>query len=123
MHQIRIVLAHMPGMLRGILRETLSGERDFELVVELPEHGGLAGLVSRLQPDVVLFGVTDREGIDSALPLFQAHPGVRLVAMAEDGRRAVLYELRPHAVPIGEVSPDGLIDAIRLAVGQPVEER
>jgi hypothetical protein len=26
-----------------------------------------------------------------------------------------MYELQPHAVPLGDVSPDGLIDAIRSA--------
>jgi hypothetical protein len=41
---------------------------------------------------------------------------VKILAVTGDGRQAVIYELRAHAIPVGEVSPQGLVKAIRTAV-------
>jgi hypothetical protein len=35
------------------------------------------------------------------------------LALEGDGRSAAMYELQPHAVPLGNVSTEGLIEAIR----------
>ena len=37
--------------------------------------------------------------------------------IAISGRDAVMYELRPHKTPLGEMSPTRLIEAIRFAFG------
>jgi hypothetical protein len=48
--------------------------------------------------------------------LMAANPRVKVLAVAGDGRRVFLHELRPQTVALGEVSPAGLIDAIRAAM-------
>jgi hypothetical protein len=44
-----------------------------------------------------------------------ARPSTRVLAITLAGGRGHLYELRPHRVPLGDVSPQGLLDAIRRA--------
>jgi hypothetical protein len=39
-------------------------------------------------------------------------PGVRILAIAANGASGSLYELRPHRVRLGELSPQALVDAV-----------
>ena len=41
--------------------------------------------------------------------LVGAHRGLRALEVQSDGRESVLYELRPHRVPLGEISSDTLV--------------
>jgi hypothetical protein len=71
--------------------------------------------------DVVILGVASvAEPIAHTTQLYE-HPHQRILALAIDGRRAVVYELRPHLTELGEISPDGLLAAIRA--GRQVEMR
>jgi hypothetical protein len=45
--------------------------------------------------------------------LLAKRPGARVLAIAPNGGTGALYELRPHRVYLGDVSPQSLIDAIR----------
>jgi hypothetical protein len=38
------------------------------------------------------------------------------MGVSADGRSACLYELRPHRVPLGDLSAQGLVEAIRERV-------
>ena len=40
-------------------------------------------------------------------------PRISVLVIAASGRTAAMYELRPHRMPLGEVTPAGLIAAIR----------
>jgi hypothetical protein len=40
---------------------------------------------------------------------------VRAIEVRSDGRESVLYELRPHRVPLGEISSETLVRTIRAA--------
>jgi hypothetical protein len=40
-------------------------------------------------------------------------PGARVLAIAPNGGSGSLYELRPHRVRLGELSPQTLVDAVR----------
>ena len=88
MEPIRIVLADMPRMLR----ETLE-EHDADFVITGADV---------LRPD----------DVDA---LLEARPRMKVLAVVGDGRDAFLYELRPQKVPLGEVSPHTLLEAIRAA--------
>jgi len=52
----------------------------------------------------------------SALDLLAEEPRLKVFSVAESGRRIVLYECRPLATPLGEVSPRLLVQAILQAV-------
>jgi hypothetical protein len=43
----------------------------------------------------------------------RASRGVRALEVGSDGRESVLYELRPHRVSLGEISPGALVRTIR----------
>jgi hypothetical protein len=40
---------------------------------------------------------------------------LKILAIAADDRRGFLHELQPHVIPLGELSPTVLLDAIRAA--------
>jgi DNA-binding NarL/FixJ family response regulator len=114
--RIRIVFAHLPLMLRDILRSAVAGQSDMEVVGEVAEVEELPFTLRRTAPDVVILGLHQWEVPELFTPLFDEDPWVKILAVTSDGREAVLYELRTHAMPIGEVSPQGLAKAIRAAM-------
>ena len=116
MEHIRVVLAGLPRMLRDIVQRVLADAPDLD-VIHSPE--GLERLMDTLKehdPDVVVTGLGPAQRIEQFAALLRAHPSLRILALEGDGRRAVMYELQPHAVPLGDVSTEGLIDAIRSSV-------
>jgi len=119
LERTRILLVEMPRMLCDIITDVVGSQPDMVVVGELPERADLIPAVDRTQADVVVLGLRDSELPDDCTPLFDAHPRSRLLGVAADGRRAFLYEMRPQRTPLGEVSPQGLLDAIRLATRSP----
>ena len=107
-------------MLRDIIRQLLAAEDDLEVVGNLAEMDSVLALMSRVPVDVVILGCANSELPEAGLRLFDEHPSVRVLCVSADGRRTFLYELRPHRVPIGEVSPEELVAAMRNAVRQKV---
>ena len=107
-------------MLCDIIKEVVTSEPDLQIVGQLAARVDLAGAVDQTRADVVVVGLRDHELPSDCLALFDSHPRTRLLGIAADGRRAFLYELRPQRTPLGEVSPAGLIEAIR-GTGAPVQ--
>jgi hypothetical protein len=119
MEPIRIVLVDMPRVLREIVRMHLP-EPEFEVVAELGEEAPLLPVVDEHGAHAVIFG-TDSAGLPQVgRDLLAACPFVKLLAVASDGRRTTLYELRPHKQPLGEISPDRLAEVIRDSLAQTV---
>jgi len=114
--RIRIVFAHMPRMLRDILRGIVGDQSDMEVVEQVAEVEEVPLALRRTAPDVVIVGLQDWQAPEFFVKLFGEIPQVKILAVTGDGRQAVIYELRAHATPVGEVSPQGLVRAIRTAV-------
>jgi len=91
----------MPQMLREITRAVVAGEPGAEIVAEYAAPVPLAEVVRASDAQVVVVRDTPTVGAE--------------------GRSTVVYELKPHRVPLGEVSPERLVDAIRSAVSAPIE--
>jgi DNA-binding NarL/FixJ family response regulator len=108
----RVVLVDMPTLLRGIVREVLAPAADVELVGEFPESAGLAAAVEETEADVVVVGGALGDG-GPVRRLLEAHPRVRVLAIAADGRRGTVFLLAPEREPLGEVSPEVLLEAVR----------
>ena len=119
MERTRILLAEMPRMLSDILTNVLARERDMEVLRVLEKTDTLLRAVEESSADVVIVGLSDTELPRVCGDLVTANPHMKVLAVAGDGRRVFLHELRPHTVPLGEMSPAGLIDAIRAAVRSP----
>lgn len=104
-------------MLADIVRRVLSEAPDLEVIdLSAAAAEDLMDSVKYHEPEVLITGLRPQESIDRFASLLRAHPSLRIFALEGDGRRAVLYELQPHTVPLGDVSAEGLIEAIRSTV-------
>ena len=113
MTTIRILLLGMPTMLRSIIRGITADQPGLEIVGEASQATEWSSLIREARPDVVIMEVTGAAGTDLARELLEEYPRVKVLGLSADGRRGVLHELRPHRVPLGELSPESLIEAIR----------
>lgn len=101
----------MSPLLREIVRETVAGELDLDVVAEHEADVAIRVAVERDDADFVIVG-SDAAG-HAALRSLVADSGVRALELHSDGKESVLYELRPHRVPLGELSPETLLRTIR----------
>jgi DNA-binding NarL/FixJ family response regulator len=111
--RIRVLIATMPRLQAGLIRAALAAEPAIEVVAEV----GADELAAAVLSSGVQVAIVD-EGAQapSALELLAAEPRLKVFGVAESGRRTVLYECRPAATPLGEVSPRLLVQAILRAV-------
>ncbi len=116
MESIRVVLVHMPGMLRDILRNAVAGQPDMTVAGEIAELDRLAPMMQTAAPHVVIIGAEDGDLPPFLHRVMQASPRLKILVVAADGREVVLHELRPNAIPVRDVSAEGILREIRRAV-------
>jgi DNA-binding NarL/FixJ family response regulator len=114
LERTRIVLIDMPPLLREIVRDAVAREPDLELVAELEDGPGVAAALEHDGADFVIVG-SDAAAAGQVSALVAAQRGLRALELRADGRESVLYELRPHRVPLGEISAETLVRTIRTA--------
>jgi DNA-binding NarL/FixJ family response regulator len=114
LERTRIVLIDMSPLLREIVRETIAREPDLDVVAEHDAGVDVRAAVQREDADFVIVG-SDAVAAAAVSTLVAADRGVRALELRSDGRDSVLYELRPHRVPLGEISPEALLHTIRAA--------
>jgi DNA-binding NarL/FixJ family response regulator len=114
LERTRIVLIDMPPLLREIVRDAVEREADLELVGELDDAPDVTDALERDRADFVIVG-SDAAATGSVASLVAAQQGMRALELRADGRESVLYELRPHRVPLGEISAEALVRTIRTA--------
>ena len=95
-------------MLQSIIVEALSQRDDVALVVSDPVDAGVTGS----DVDVVLAAAPDPQNPNGLLDLLWRWPKSRVVVVGSSGRDAVLYELAPRKLPLGELSPATLVEAV-----------
>ena len=112
MEPIGVVLLDMPRLLREIVKSVLRLEPDVALLGEFPAS---ADLIETVQSTGARFVITDTRtaACDQVPRLLCAEPRVRVLGVANDGLESDLYELRPHRIRLGEVSPESLLQTIR----------
>ena len=106
----------MPRLLSDILKNQIATEPDMEVVGEAPERAALPGLALETRADIVVIGSDRPEPPPEGLALIEAHPEIRLIGVAADGRRLFLYEGGRRQTPLGQMSPQELLDIIRAVV-------
>jgi hypothetical protein len=116
LERTRIVLIDMPPLLRDVIRAALVPEPDLDLV---GEHDGPVDIRAAVEEDDADFvilgsGVVSEESVRA---LVGPARRVRALEVHSDGTQSVLYELRPHRVPLGEISTDTLLRTVRTAPG------
>jgi DNA-binding NarL/FixJ family response regulator len=112
-NQIRVLLADMVPMLRDIVTEAVTYEPDLEVVGAVGGQEEFLTALERERVDVLVLGAHRPDDLELAEQIWVKSPRVKVLMIATGGRTAVLYALRPHKVVLGDVSPQGLVAAIR----------
>lgn len=114
MGTLRILVVGMPRLVRDMIERTIKAQPDMEVIVD--EHGvdGLGG-DGGSAPDFVVCGLDFPWLPDEFRTLLEEQPRAKVLGIDAAGGHAYLYELRPQRVAIGEVSPEDIVEAIRLA--------
>lgn len=119
MTAIRILLVGMAPILREIVRQAALGRDDVDVVGEAQSHHCLREDVAASGANFLLVGIEDADAIGACGAILMERPLTKVLAVEADGRHGFLYELRPQRVPLGELSLEGLFDAIREAACRP----
>ncbi len=114
MQRTRIVLIDMSPLIREIVREALAREPDLDLVAEHGADVDVRAAIERDDADFVIVG-SDATAHAAVRSVVAADRGFRALELHADGKESVLYELRPHRVSLGEISPETLLRTIRAA--------
>ncbi len=104
-------------MLTSILMDVVEHEPDLEYVAAVSLSEALDRMLpaTHAVPDVLIVGVSEADNTGLAGSLLVASPATRVLMVAKAGPRAVLYELHPIKTEVCDVSPQGLVRAIRLS--------
>jgi hypothetical protein len=113
----RILLLGMPRILRDLIRSIVDRQPDMRVVAEIEDDGVELRRIERPRADFVIVGLRDSDLPTVCDRLLRIRPATKIVGVSREGRRAILYELRPHAEPLGEMSQQTLLDLIRGRVG------
>lgn len=101
-------------MLLDIISEIVGSEPDLTIVDKIGEGSDVAAAARDARADVVI--VKQSSGASHAAEVaLLPEQQFRVIALADDGHQGFLYELRPHRIPLGEISAGGLVAAIRAA--------
>jgi hypothetical protein len=89
---IRIVLAEMPGIMGGVVRDAIEGQPDMGIVGEITQHADVTDSVSNGQCDVVVARLASGSRVPPAYQalLFGEKP-VPFIVLDPDGRRFQAY--------------------------------
>ena len=112
-HRVNVALGAIPRILRDILEETISRQPDMQLVARRDVPGPTPHPDYR-GADVVIVEEQAPSDRLSHERLLIENPRLRLLVLTAKGGEAHLLEFR--RIPVSDVSPQGLLDAIRLAV-------
>jgi DNA-binding NarL/FixJ family response regulator len=106
------LLLGMPHMLRDLIREIVAQEDDLTVAGEIADESLLAA-AARVDADFVIVGDDEPGASGRYLDLLEQRPRTKILALSGDGRDAVLWELHPRLVQLGEVSPMTVLAAVR----------
>jgi DNA-binding NarL/FixJ family response regulator len=110
---MRILLAGMSNMLTSIISAALEQSPDVIIAGSCSEHDDLALQIRVTQADAVLMQVAEPGNAVRFRALLLSFPTLKVVAIASDGKRGFLHELRPRSTRIVELSAASLQAALR----------
>jgi AmiR/NasT family two-component response regulator len=115
MSPIRVLIANSPRLIRELMIETISDQPDIDIVGEVTAESDLAGAVDRTEPDFVIVALEKHNRLPAAcLSILQAHPALKLIAIAPDRNSSMFYWASLHVQSNRiEASEDGVLDALR----------
>ncbi len=112
---IRILLTGLTAKVADDLQSILRLQSDMEVIGHPADPIEVLLSATRDGADVVVLGMQKEQLPGIASHLLSECPQLRILAVRPDGR-AFLIELRLQAVPLGPLSVEQLVQAIRIAV-------
>jgi DNA-binding NarL/FixJ family response regulator len=112
----RLLLVDLPRVLRDLIMQAVATRSDIELVGEVSAPDSVPAALERYAANAVILpaGHPALRGQAKAI-LKTVRADVRVVALEPDGRSGLFYDLEPRQTPLGEVSPDMLMELIGRA--------
>lgn len=110
---MRVLLLEVPRLLRDVLEHAIHQDGAFEV---MSASDATAASSERIQPDMVILGLTADEDSTLVPALFARWPRIPILTVMQQGQAAALYELRRHRRSLGEVSPAEMVRTLRDAV-------
>jgi hypothetical protein len=107
-----VILFALPRIVREFVRDAAGPDPDVRLVAELSRGDDLISAVEKTEGRLAIVGGTALSEPEIAAVL-HSHPETRVLELVDDGRETFLYELRPHRVKLGQISPRSLVEWIR----------
>ena len=123
MREIRVLLLGLTGIAADIVRQVVSQQKDVEIVASLEDVDDVE-LFARIENvDLVITAYPScKSGLSRFNPALATKPGLRVLAIEDDGRTACMYTLLPHTTQLGPLSPKSLLQFIRASIqSQPAE--
>lgn len=108
-------------MLVDIVKHIIAQEDDIDVVGELAGQEGLLDAAKMADADIILLSTAAVRDAGDYDQLLYQWPRLKILAITADGRYGFLHKLMPEVMPLGEVSPGVLVDAIRGC--SPAEDR
>ena len=112
MAHIQVHIMAITPLLRAVVRRIVSRQPDIEVVDETAPVDALMDAPTE-GSEVLIVGIEDGRLPAICIPLVHARPRLRVLALAGEGLETTLFEMRPHRLSLGNVSPETLLDAIR----------
>lgn len=108
----------LPGLIGEMIEAAVEAQPGL-LLVRAPDTSDVQEAIGTTDPDVLVVGTSDARLASSSLEALQLRPGLRVVALDPVRGTGVLYEMRPHAVALGDVSPADIVTAIQTRRANP----
>jgi len=112
--EIRVLLINMRGILGDVVKSVLLNCADVSVVADCADAADARVLVASTGAKVVVVcPLGDAAAAALATSLFEPYRRVKVIAVREDGRQAILWELHPRQSVLGDLSPRLLLDTVR----------
>jgi len=110
---VRVLFGALPATLHATLSEAIRSQADIEVVGVASQPTTLLVAAGTLRADIVVVAMVDCGLPGIASHLLDQYPQIWVVAVASDGRQAVVSAMRPHVEHIAGPSPTDLVRAMR----------
>jgi DNA-binding NarL/FixJ family response regulator len=111
--EIRVLLLSLRGIMHDLIEAVLKESPDVSVVAESTNPADVPALVARTGAEVVVCDLDESTASGVGARLFKPHLRVKVIAVQDDGRRAVLWELRPQRRELGDLSSRGFVEMVR----------
>jgi chemotaxis response regulator CheB len=111
--EIRILLLDLHGLLHDVIKDALDRAPELTVVAEPSNLAELPDVVRRTGAEVVVCALDEATAEQVGTRVLEPHTRVKVVAIQDDGRRAVLWELQPNRREIGDLSVPVLVETVK----------